>query len=88
VDDQALGGDAALAGRLEGRHHGRVNCDIEIRLFGDDDRILAAHLTGDALAGDAAELVLDVMADLGGTGEKDGLDVVVLDDGVAGVAEP
>ncbi len=87
VDDEALAGDAALPGRLERGHHRRVHRDVQVGVRGDHDAVLAAHLQGGVAAGDAAEFLVDLVADLGGAGEQDGADPLVLDDGVAGVAE-
>ncbi len=44
VDDQSLAGDTPLAGGLERGHHRRVDGRLQVRVGGDHDRVLPAHL--------------------------------------------
>jgi hypothetical protein len=83
VDDEPFGRDAALAGRLERREDRRRHGEIEIGVFRDHDRVLAAHLAGGELAGGAADFAGDPLPDLGAPREEDGVD-----DGRSGVAVP
>ena len=44
VDEEARGRRAALAGRAEGAPHRAVDRQIQVGVFHDEDRVLAAHL--------------------------------------------
>ena len=69
-------GGAALTGRAEGAHGGRSGGHIEVGVLKDDDRVLAPELTLHRRTSGSA-LGVDHVADLGGSGERDGLHVRV-----------
>ena len=83
VDDEALGGDAALAVVLRPRVHRLVDGEVEVGVGEDDEGVAAAELQHARLEG-AAGLLGHGAAGAPAAGERDARHAVVGDDG-AGV---
>ena len=78
LDDEALGGDAALAVVLVARAHGRRRRGVEVGVGEDDERVRAAqleHLLLELAPGQAG----DAVADLARAGQRDGVDARIGD---------
>ena len=82
---QAAGGGAALAGGADRAEHDRRNRQFQIGAGVNDDRVVAAQFQQRA-AHTARDALADHAADLGGPGEADQRDALVVDELLGDVA--
>src|SRR5690606_18763500 len=79
VDEDAAGGGAALAGGADRAEHDRRDRQLQVGGLVHDQRVVAAQLE-QRLAHAAGDALADLAADLGGAGEADQGDALVVDE--------